>query len=207
MSSNSPVPAGSTRNTRRTVADLALELFDSAGAAGLHSFGLEERELLEYASLLHDVGAFLSYSSHNRHGYYLIANSDLLGFDQREIATLAAIALYHRKAVPSERQAEFAELGKRVRARVLFLSLLVRLAESLDRSHSGAVSQVALRLRGNKAVVLEIRAAHDCRLELWGVRDRAKAVERTLGRLLEVEVVSGTLDASAGRSIVRSFSA
>ena len=174
----------------RTVTDLALQLFDSAGASGLHSFGPEERELLEYAALLHDVGAFLSYGSHHRHGYYLIANSDLLGFDQREIATLAAITLFHRKAIPSDKQPEFAALGKKARARVLLLSLLVRLAESLDRSHSGAVVQVGLRPRKKDAVLLELHAVRDCRLELWGLRDRAKAVERTLGRGLEVDVIS-----------------
>jgi exopolyphosphatase/guanosine-5'-triphosphate,3'-diphosphate pyrophosphatase len=176
----------------RTVADLALEMFDSAGESGLHDFGFEERELLEHASLLHDVGAFLSYSNHHRHGYYLVANSDLLGFDQREIATLAAITLFHRKAVPSDKQPEFVALGKKARARVLLLSLLVRLAESLDRSHTRAISRVALRPKGRGAVVLHLSAAHDCRLELWGLRDRAKAVERVLGRRLEIEVTSST---------------
>ena len=172
----------------RTVATLALQLFDSARESGLHAFGTEERELLEYAALLHDIGAFLSYRSHHRHGYYLIANSDLLGFDQREIATLAAIVLFHRKAVPSEKQPEFAELGKKARSRVPLLSLLVRLAESLDRSHTGAVERAELRPQGDDTVLLQLHAARDCQLELWGLRDKAKAVERTLGRRLEIAV-------------------
>jgi exopolyphosphatase / guanosine-5'-triphosphate,3'-diphosphate pyrophosphatase len=173
----------------RTVATLALQLFDSSGEAGLHGFGPEERELLEYAGLLHDIGAFLSYRNHHRHGYYLIANSDLLGFDQREIATLAAITLFHRKTVPSDKQPEFAELGKKAKALALLLSLLVRLAESLDRSHTGAVERVTLRPQGDDAVLLELYATRDCRLELWGLRDKAKAVERTLGRRFEVAVI------------------
>jgi exopolyphosphatase/guanosine-5'-triphosphate,3'-diphosphate pyrophosphatase len=182
----------------RTVATLSLQLFDSAGQSGLHAFGAPERELLEYAALLHDIGAFLSYRSHHRHGYYLIANSDLLGFDQREIATLAAITLFHRKAVPSDKQPEFAELGKKARAWVSLLSLLVRLAESLDRSHTGAVEHVALRPRGNAELVLELHTARDPRLELWGLQDKAKAVERTLGRRLVIEVVgAGSVDADA----------
>ena len=171
------------------MATLSLQLFDSAGESGLHAFGAEERELLEYAALLHDIGAFLSYRSHHRHGYYLIANSDLLGFDQREIATLAAITLFHRKAVPSDRQPEFAELGKKAKARVLLLSLFVRLAESLDRSHTGAVERVALRPQGDDTVLLELHASRDAQLELWGLRDKTKAVERTLGRRLEIDVI------------------
>ena len=70
----------------RHVARLALELFDSAREAGFHELGDEERELLDYTALLHDVGTFVSYPDHHVHSAYLIANADLLGFDQREIA-------------------------------------------------------------------------------------------------------------------------
>ena len=58
---------------------LALELFDSAREAGLHSYGEWEREILGHAALLHDIGAFLSYGNHHVHSFYLINNADLLG--------------------------------------------------------------------------------------------------------------------------------
>ena len=96
----------------RQVARLALELFDSAGAARLHRLGPEEREMLEYAALLHDVGTFLSYSDHHLHSYYLIRHADLLGFDENEIATMAATALFHRKALPAPRFEAFSGLDR-----------------------------------------------------------------------------------------------
>ena len=43
----------------RHVARLALQLFDSAKEIGLHTLGDEERELLDYAALLHHIGAFV----------------------------------------------------------------------------------------------------------------------------------------------------
>ena len=43
--------------------------------------------------------------------------------------------------------------------------------------------------QGDDAVLLRLHAARDCQLELWGLRDKARAVERTLGRRLEVEVI------------------
>lgn len=43
----------------RHVARLALELFDSSRAAGFHRLGADERELLEYCALLHDIGTFI----------------------------------------------------------------------------------------------------------------------------------------------------
>ena len=118
----------------RTVAHLADELYESGRAVGLHAFGEAERELLRYAALLHDVGSFLSYSNHHAHSYYLVRNADLLGFDQREIAIIAAATLYHRKALPRPKHPEFASLDKQARRVVPVLSLLIRLAESLDLS-------------------------------------------------------------------------
>jgi exopolyphosphatase/guanosine-5'-triphosphate,3'-diphosphate pyrophosphatase len=172
----------------RSVARLALELFDSARESGLHSLDERERELLEFTALLHDIGAFISYSNHHVHTYYLIRNADLLGFDQTEIAIMAATAFFHRMGLPNNKHAEFAELDKRLKKTVRVLSMLLRLAEGLDRSHSGVISHARLRAEDRKGVVLEIEASQDCQLELWGVQDREKAVEKALGRKMRIEV-------------------
>ena len=129
----------------RHVAHLALELFDSARDAGLHRLGVPERELLETAALLHDVGTFISYPDHHVHSAYLIGNADLLGFDQRETAVMAATALFHRKATPSVRHSIYFGLEVTDRKTVRTLSTLLRLAERLDRSHSGVVRHARLR--------------------------------------------------------------
>jgi exopolyphosphatase/guanosine-5'-triphosphate,3'-diphosphate pyrophosphatase len=172
----------------RNVVRLALELFDSAREAGLHSLDERDRELLEYTALLHDIGAFISYGNHHVHTYYLIRNADLLGFDQTEIATMAATAFFHRMGLPNKKRTEFAELDKHLKKPVRVMSMLLRLAEALDRSHAGVINHARLRAETKKVVVLEIEASQDCQLELWGVQDRGKAVEKTLGRKMKVEV-------------------
>ena len=53
----------------RHIARLALEMFDTAREAGLHDLGPWERELLEYAGMLHDVGTFLTYTNHRQHSH------------------------------------------------------------------------------------------------------------------------------------------
>ena len=120
----------------RQVARLALELFDSARATGLHRLGPEERELLDYAALLHDIGTFLSYTRHHQHTYYLIRHADLVGFDQGEIAIMAATAYFHRKALPAPRFEAFSGLDRRSRKVVRRLGAFLRLAEYLDRGHA-----------------------------------------------------------------------
>jgi exopolyphosphatase/guanosine-5'-triphosphate,3'-diphosphate pyrophosphatase len=174
------------RHARR-VARLALELFDSAQAARLHHLDGSARELLEYAAWLHDIGAFLSYNNHHVHTYYLIHNADLLGFDQAEIAVMAATAFFHRRGIPSKKYQEFKSLDKPLRKTVKVLSMLLRLAESLDRSHAGAIKHARLRAPDRNNLVLEVQALQDCQLELWGVQDRARKIEKTLGRTLHVK--------------------
>ena len=173
----------------RHVADLALDLFDSARAAGLHRYGDAERELFRYAALLHDVGTFLSYSDHHLHSYYLVRHADLPGFDESEIATMAATALFHRKARPGARHPAFAELDRRARKTVRLLSVLLRLAEYLDRGHAGAVAHAALLADGPGAVVLEVRPAKDWHLERWRLEIRREAVEKGLGRTVTIRAL------------------
>jgi len=170
------------------VARLAELLFDSAGDTGLHQLGPRERELLRYAALLHDIGTFLSYSNHHRHSYYLIRNADLLGFDQEDTALVAAIALFHRKGPPNARQPEFAALDTTSRTIVRTLSALLRLAESLDRSHSGTVTDARLLVVPDGHLVLDITADSDAQLEIWGLENRGKAVEKAFGRRIEVRL-------------------
>jgi HD domain/Ppx/GppA phosphatase family len=62
----------------RQVTTLALSLFDQTSA--LHGLGPDERELLEVAGLLHDVGYAVAQSAHHKHSLYLIRNADLDGF-------------------------------------------------------------------------------------------------------------------------------
>lgn len=172
------------RNAER----LTLELFDSARAAGLHNYGEWERELLGYAALLHDIGSFLSYTNHHVHSYYLITNADLLGFYKAELEIMALAALFHRKSLPSAKHHAYAALDRDARKLVAFLSLLIRLAESLDRSHQRVVQHAQLRASGTSGLCLAIQTSGDAQLEIWGIETREKAVRKTLGRRLTIEI-------------------
>jgi exopolyphosphatase/guanosine-5'-triphosphate,3'-diphosphate pyrophosphatase len=172
----------------RHVARLALELFDSSREAGFHALGAAERELLDSTALLHDVGAFVSYPDHHVHSAYLIANSDLLGFDQREIAVMAATALFHRKATPGVRYAAYAHLDEPDRKTVTTLANLLRLAERLDRSHGAVVRHARLTADGRRALTLHLVTSGPAQLELWGLENRRAAIQKAMGRRLTVEV-------------------
>ena len=97
------------------VARLALALFDQT--RGIHGLTDREREWLEYAALLHDIGVHISYERHHKHSYYLIRNGDLRGFEPDEIEIIALVARYHRRATPKRRHDGFGDLRRKTRRR------------------------------------------------------------------------------------------
>jgi exopolyphosphatase/guanosine-5'-triphosphate,3'-diphosphate pyrophosphatase len=171
----------------RTVTSLVLELFDSAKEQGLHNFGDNERELLEYATFLHDIGSFISYSNHHAHSYYIIKNSELLGFDQKEIIFMANIARFHRKKAPRKKDPEVMELESRERDILRVLTTFIRLSESLDRSHTALIQHVKFTRADKELVTLEVIARGECQLEIWGVEAEKKAFEKIFGKQLIIE--------------------
>ncbi len=166
------------------VARLAVALFDQT--RGMHGLTDREREWLEYGALLHDVGVHISYERHHKHSYYLIKNGDLRGFEPDEIETIALVARYHRRATP-DRHGEYAGLGRRRQRTIQALAAILRLAESLDRSHSQIISGLELHDRGED-MLLQVRTTGDAELELWAATRHIAPFARLIGKPLHVEV-------------------
>src|SRR6185295_16644649 len=133
------------------VARLALAIFDQTRA--VHGLTDREREWLEYGALMHDLGVHISYPRHHRHSYYLIKNGDLRGFDPDEIEVIALVARYNRRGTPKRSHEEYAGLARPLRQAVRLLASLLRVAESLDRSHAQVISALEVRDRGDDVVV------------------------------------------------------
>jgi exopolyphosphatase / guanosine-5'-triphosphate,3'-diphosphate pyrophosphatase len=167
------------------VARLALSIFDQTRS--VHGLGDREREWLEYAALLHDVGVHISYDRHHRHSYYLIKNGDLRGFDPREIEVIALVARYHRQATPKKSHEGYGDLNNALRGTVRVLSAIVRLAEGLDRSHAQALAGIDLFPRGDDYLA-RLRANGDAELELWAAHRHVAPLERELALPIRFEV-------------------
>jgi len=172
----------------KKVTSLAFGLFDSGYETGLHNLGHRHRELLKYSSYLHDVGNFISYNDHHLHSAYIIRNANILGFDETEIDTIANIALYHREATPKRRHKRLNHLKRSEYQNIKILSMLLRIAENLDRSHSGAVKKAEFKDMNEKTVVLEISSSRNCDVEIWGVESVKKIFKKTFNKRMEIQV-------------------
>jgi exopolyphosphatase/guanosine-5'-triphosphate,3'-diphosphate pyrophosphatase len=166
----------------RQVARLALDLFDQTEE--LHGLDAHDRELLEYAALLHDIGEHVAHDGHHRHAAYLIRHGQLRGFAPEEVALLAALARWHRRGDPRETE-EVGPLGRGGEERLRKLAALVRVADGLDRSRSQAVDDIDVRV-GPSLVMIRIARHRDVELEQWGARRKRDLFEKVFHRELEV---------------------
>lgn len=110
------------------VAGLSRRLFDLL--APLHGLGDDQAQLLRHGALLHDIGHFISYRAHHRHGEYLIrTDSSLAGYPAEERELLAYLARSHRKQpVPPPSKA------------ALRLAAILRLADGMDHDRTGTAA-------------------------------------------------------------------
>jgi exopolyphosphatase/guanosine-5'-triphosphate,3'-diphosphate pyrophosphatase len=170
--------------------ELALQLFDRTD--DLHGMGHHERELLEMAGLLHNVGLFISHSGHHKHSYYVIRNSEqLTGFSDNEIELIAQISRYHRKSHPGKGHRAFMSLSPEDQNRVKVLAGILRVAIGLDRRHRSTVSSV--RVLSRDGIVIEPVTSDsdaDLSIEVHAANERVSLLSAALGQTVRISLPS-----------------
>jgi exopolyphosphatase/guanosine-5'-triphosphate,3'-diphosphate pyrophosphatase len=161
-------------------ARLATRLFDVT--ASVHGLGTREREWLEYAALLHDVGYSIHYRGHHKHAYYLIAHAVLDAFDPREIEIIAHVARYHRGSPPKASHPTLAALKPWQQRVIRKLAALIRIADALDRTHASRVEEIYGSIRDGRKnrrrrVTLEVVSRYAVDLELEAAREHGRLFE------------------------------
>ncbi len=167
------------------VLGIAVKIFDFL--KNRYSFTPDDRIYLEAACILHDVGHHISSNSHHKHSYYIIRNSELLGFNDREIEIIANVARYHRKSHPKLKHEGFNKLDSPSRDLVSKLSGILRLADALDRSHKSVVKSIELMQAGNTLKIKLVEYTTEPSLEIWGANLRKGLFEESFGLKVEIE--------------------
>ena len=162
----------------RKVANLANKLFTSLQP--LHKLPPHTGKFLEAAAYLHDVGHYVSESRHHKHSYYLVSNSDLPGFTNRERELVAALCRFHRKAMPAPDHVNAAALNSEEAHALILLTPLLRIADSLDRSHEERVETLECQVRDGQ-VLMKLGSKSDIDLEQWAAERAADAFREVYG--------------------------
>jgi exopolyphosphatase / guanosine-5'-triphosphate,3'-diphosphate pyrophosphatase len=169
------------------VTRLALRLFDETQP--LHELGPADREMLEFAAMVHDIGQHVSRQGHHRHAAYLVDAAQLRGFEPSEVAFLAALVRHHRRGDPKPSEPRFAALSSDDRVRLRKLAALLRVADGLDRGRRGVVEDLTADV-GADLVILRLTVRGDAELSLWGARRRRDLFEQVFHREIEFAVAA-----------------
>ncbi len=170
-----------------TVRRTSLAIYDQL--RDLHLLGHTDREYLEAAAILHDIGYHISHSQHHKHSYYLIRHSELMGFTDHEIEMIANIARYHRKSHPKEKHEGYPRLGREDQLRVRKLAAILRIADGLDRRHRDIFASVHCSVEKKTVrISLGCKRDTDSSIELWGAERRNELFEEVYSRRVEIVV-------------------
>ena len=167
----------------RKVANIANLLFTALQP--LHALPPASGRLLEAAAYLIDVGHYVSDSGHHKHSFYVVSNSDIAGFTQRERLLVASLCRYHRKSLPSPMHSTFQALSAEERRILMLMTPLLRLADNLNRSRQQRIRGVECHMRDGE-VVLQVQSSHDIDLEQWAAERAGEAFREIYNRPISV---------------------
>jgi len=155
----------------RHVAHLSDQLF--VALLPWHQRGLSERQWLRLASLLHDIGWSQTPTGkgHHKESARLIGEYRWNHLPPAEIALVAQITRYHRKKLPAAHHAPYQALPQEDRRTVDLLAGILRIADALDRTHTGKVETVTARIVDSRLVIAAVSSGD------W-LAERSMAVEK-----------------------------
>lgn len=168
----------------RLTSKLAARLFEQSKS--LHNLEDGNLLLLEIGALLHDIGHFINTADHEKHGAYLLNANPLIGLSQREQSIVASLVRYHRKKLPSIEEEDFKSLPQKDRLIVTKLSVLLRLADSLDISHMENVDDVTLKETAS-VWKMKVSGKSDQMLMKWAFDKRKSQFKEVFGVSLEMD--------------------
>jgi exopolyphosphatase/guanosine-5'-triphosphate,3'-diphosphate pyrophosphatase len=167
------------------VVNLSIQLFKQLRV--LHKFPRQYLKVLKIAAMLHDCGMRIKYYNHQRHSCYMILNSTLYGVSHREIVLAAFTACCHKKEdinlydwnryrdILNE---DDIEIVKR-------LGVMLRIAESLDRSMAGVVKGINCDILGD-SVIMKTEVEGDAALEIRDAMAAGTEFKKAFRKNLEI---------------------
>lgn len=165
------------------VCNLAIQLYKQLRV--LHKLPRQYVRVLRIAALMHETGGQISFYNNYKHSNYSIMNSNLYGVSHRDLVLAAFVVRSH--SLDDMSYAEWNKYADVVQEEdfvaVMRLAVILRIADSLDRSMSGSVKSITCDVLGD-SVIMKTEVEGDCSLEikdaLGAGLDFAKAYKKNL---------------------------
>jgi exopolyphosphatase/guanosine-5'-triphosphate,3'-diphosphate pyrophosphatase len=166
----------------------AMHLFDALKR--VHRLSPEYREWLSAAAMLNEVGDYINRNGHHRHTYYIISNSEILGYTPEQRRVIAAIARYLGKSRPTPADGAIKVLPPADRENIPKASMLLRLARAFNLGRTGAIRGLHVRVHdADVALALQPKRGIGIDLELWAIEKEKNYFREIFGRTLSAALV------------------
>lgn len=166
------------------VTKLALSIFNQTKE--IHGLDNSHRDLLETASMLHDIGNYVDYYNHHKHGFYLVLNSRIYGLKNKALLMCAYLVAMHREADFKESWKAYRRLINRDDYDIIKkLSIFLKIAEKLDRSEYGIVKDVVCDIY-KEHISIRLIADGGCNLEKAATMHYSKKFKKIFNRELKL---------------------
>jgi exopolyphosphatase/guanosine-5'-triphosphate,3'-diphosphate pyrophosphatase len=170
------------------VAHLALQIFD--GLQSWHGYNSRQRDLLYAAALLHDIGWSQTPDGKGHHKWSekLIRAQGWKALTPEEVPLVAHIARYHRKSPPQPDHVEFHAMAAPARKLVMVLGGILRIADALDRTHTGKIESLEASLT-HDAILIRVNPAGTWDAELTMFETKRDMLQAAAGRPVRCEAL------------------
>lgn len=167
------------------VVKLSIQLFKQLRV--LHKFPRVYLKVLKIAASLHDCGKRVRFYNNQQHSRYIILNSPIHGATHREIVLAAFVAGCHTKEdLASSDWSRYKDIVSEEDVEIVRkLGVLLRIAESLDRSGQGVVTGINCDVLGD-SVIMKTEVTGDATLEISQALKANTDFKRTFKKNLEI---------------------
>ena len=167
------------------VVNLSVQLFKQLRV--LHKFPRQFVKILRVSAYLADTGREIKYYDYQKHSGYVIQNSSIYGLSHRDIMLASLVTMIHKndelnmaeivrhKDIVSEEDLDI----------IRKLGIMLRIASSLDRSMSSAVTEINCDILGD-SVILKTISEGDVSLEVKDAKNSAEDFQRIFHKKLEI---------------------
>ncbi|MBP5242857.1 MAG: Ppx/GppA family phosphatase [Clostridia bacterium] len=166
------------------VVHLSIQLFKQLRV--LHKFPRQYLKILKIAASLGECGKSVRFYNYQKHSSYIVLNSAIFGATHREIVLAAFVAATIKREEMTAEWARYKDIVTEEDVEtVKKLGMLLRIAQSLDRSRAGLVTGINCDLLGD-SVIMKTETAGDITLEINAAKKSNAEFRRIFKKNLEI---------------------
>jgi exopolyphosphatase/guanosine-5'-triphosphate,3'-diphosphate pyrophosphatase len=167
-----------------TTLRFSMKLFDELKS--IHSLGRREKQMLEAAAILSDVGYYIDAKKHNQHSYYLVQSIEIPGLKREFVKMVSYLVLMHNGDVDNVLEGKYHYFPTEKKLMIRKLVSMLRVADAMDSSHMGLIQDFSVDILQGK-IIIRAKCKKQPFLEKMAFDNKSKVFMDTFGIPIELD--------------------